>query len=497
MPDAVTTFPSSVLPTAPESHGALLEAIVRSSDDAIVTKNLNSIITSWNPAATRIFGYEPEEMVGQSILKLIPERLRHEEDEFIHRLKIGEQIAHFQTTRVTKTGKEISVSLTISPLRDESGRVIGASQIARDITGQRELDRDRLQLAAIVESSDDAIISKNLDGTIVTWNAAAGRIFGYSPEEIIGKSILTLIPPDLQHEEPGIIARLRAGERIEHFETIRLKKNGERMHVSLTISPIRDETGKVIGASKILRDISDRKRMQESLLQAEKLAATGRMAASIAHEINNPLEGLLNLIYLAKHSDNPSEIRALLTTAEGELERVAHIAKQTLGYYRENVSAMRLSLAELVRDTLRIYEPRLRAARIEVICDLEATRPIRVKRGELVQVISNIIANSMHAMPDGGRLTMRLWSETRDERTFALLEIKDTGCGIDAANLQHIFEAFFTTRGSIGTGIGLWVARQFIESHGGTLDVRSSTEPHRHGTTMTICLPSDDSQLIQ
>ena len=497
MPDAVTTSPSSVLPPAPESHSALLEAIVRSSEDAILTKNLNSIITSWNPAATRIFGYEPEEMVGQSILKLIPERLGHEEQEVIRRLKIGEQIAHFETTRVTKSGKEISVWLTISPLRDESGCVIGASQIARDITGQRQYDRDRLQLAAIVESSDDAIISKNLDGTIVTWNAAASRIFGYSPEEIIGKSILTLIPPDLQHEEPGIIARLKSGERIEHFETIRLKKNGERMDVSLTISPIRDNTGKVIGASKILRDISDRKRLQESLLQAEKIAATGRMAASIAHEINNPLEGLLNLIYLAKHSDAPNEIRALLTTAEGELERVAHIARQTLGYYRETVSAVRLSLAELIRDTLRIYEPRLKAASIKIVCDLQPTRPIRAKRGELVQVISNIIANSMHAMPNGGTLTLNLWSETRDDRTFAILEIHDTGCGIPSANLQHIFEPFFTTRGSIGTGIGLWVARQFIESHGGTIDVRSSTEPDSHGTTMVLCLPSDDSQLIQ
>ena len=497
MRDAVTT-PLPAMQTRPEAYNTLLEAIVRSSDDAILTKNLDGIITSWNPAATIIFGYQPEEIVGQSILRLIPERLHHEEDEVVRRLKAGEQIVHLETTRVTRSGEEIAVSLTISPLRDETGRIVGASQIARNITGARHLDRARLQLAAIVESSDDAIISKDLDGTIVTWNKAATRLFGYQPEEIIGKSILTLIPPDLQHEEPGIIARLKAGQRIEHFETVRVKKNGERMDVSLTISPIRDNRGTVVGASKILRDISDLRRMQESLLQAEKLAATGRMAASIAHEINNPLEGLLNLIYLAKHSDDFSEIRALLTTAEGELERVAHIAKQTLGYYRENVSAVPLSLVDLIRDTLRVYDPRLKACGIQVVFDLQPARPIRIKRGEMMQVISNLIANSMHAMPSGGVLTLRLHADTILDRPISVLTIQDTGCGIPQEHIDRIFEPFFTTRGSIGTGIGLWVARQFVEAHGGTIEVHSSTSPENHGTTMTVCLPTDEaSPLLQ
>ena len=481
---------AGALPAQDESYAALLEAIVRSSDDAIITKNLDNIITSWNPAATAMFGYRPEEMIGQSILRLIPQRLYHEENDVIRRLCAGEQISHFETTRLTKDGREILVSLTISPLRNERGEIVGASKIARNMTHQRQLDRARLQLAAIVESSDDAIISKDLNGIITSWNGAASRLFGYAEEEIVGRSILTLIPGDLHHEEPQIIAKLIAGERIEHFETERVTKSGQRLQVSLTISPIKDASGKVIGASKILRDISERKRMQQSLLQAEKLAATGRMAASMAHEINNPLEGLLNLIYLARTSvETPATVRSLLETAEGELSRVSHIARQTLGYYRENVRPVRVSLGEIVRDVLRIYQPRLRSCEISVVTDLPESPALLVKRGEIMQVLSNLIANSMHAMPTGGVLTLKVECPPPNGHDRVVLEVRDTGTGIASANIEHIFEPFFTTRASIGTGIGLWVAQKFIEDHGGTIHVTSSTETVSHGTTVTITLP--------
>ena len=154
----------------------------------------------------------------------------------------------------------------------------------------------RFHLAAIIESADDAIISKSLNGIVSSWNGAASRIFGYTSEEMIGRPILRLIPEPLHYEEEAILRKLRAGERIDHYETTRIRKNGELIEVSVTISPIRDAAGHVIGASKIVRDISDRKRMEQVLIQAEKLAVTGRMAAAVAHEINNPLESLMNLI---------------------------------------------------------------------------------------------------------------------------------------------------------------------------------------------------------
>jgi PAS domain S-box-containing protein len=167
--------------------------------------------------------------------------------------------------------------------------------------GKLELDRHaRFHLAAIIVSADDAIISKDLHGVVTSWNHAACRIFGYSAKEMIGCPILRLIPEALQYEEEGILRKLRAGEQIDHYETTRVRKNGEVLDVSVTISPIKDGAGHVIGASKIVRDISDRKRIERVLIQSEKLAVTGRMAATIAHEINNPLEALMNLIFLAR-----------------------------------------------------------------------------------------------------------------------------------------------------------------------------------------------------
>src|SRR5581483_2504862 len=245
------------LKLAPEEAALRLAAIVESSDDAIASKDLNGIITSWNPAAERIFGWKAQEIVGNSVLTIIPPELHHEEPAILDRLRRGIRIEHYETTRVRKDGRKIQVSLTISPIRDETGRVIGASKIARDITDRKKADEARFRLAAIVESSDDVIVSQDLNGIVNSWNAAAERLFGWKADEIIGKSILTIIPPELHHEEPGILARIAAGERIEHYDTERLRKDGSRVSVSLTISPVRDASGRIVGASKIARDISD------------------------------------------------------------------------------------------------------------------------------------------------------------------------------------------------------------------------------------------------
>jgi len=481
-----------------QSYNSLLEAIIRSSDDAIITKDLEGTITSWNPAATAIFGYQPEEIIGQSVLRLIPERLYPEEDEAVRRLKAGQQIAHYETTRLTKSGEELHVSLTISPLKNEKGEIVGASKIARSIGQQRQLDHARLQLASIVESSDDAIVSKDLNGIILSWNRAAERLFGYTEQEIVGRSVLTLIPEDLHSEEPVILSKLKAGERIEHFETTRLRKNGQRFEASLTISPIRDASGNVVGASKILRDISSRKQLERSLVQAEKIAATGRMAATIAHEINNPLEGLLNLIYLAKASaSSPEEVVSYLSTAEGELARVSHIAQQTLGFYREQGRPVSTSLADLLREVLAIYGPKLKYSDIQVHSHLEEVPPIVLRKGEIMQVLSNLVANAIYAMPGGGQLSVSVRTIRREDAAGfptqgSLIEIKDTGTGITPENLPKIFDPFFTTRGTVGTGIGLWIARQFIEGHGGTIDVKSRVDPSSHGTAMSVFLPSQN-----
>lgn len=344
------------------------------------------------------------------------------------------------------------------------------------------------ELAAIVESSSDAIIGKNLEGIIKSWNSAASSIFGYSAEEILGQSILTIIPEHLRDEEARIIQSIRAGQRIEHYETVRRTKDGRLIEVSLSISPIRDETGNVVGAAKILRDISARKRMEQSLLQVEKIAATGRMAATIAHEINNPLEAITNLLYLLRSKLTDSEARNQLATAEEELGRVAHIARQTLGYYRENASPSETSLIEIVQHAITIYQPRCAAAGIELRTSFNSSTKAAFRRGEIMQVISNLIANAVYAMPHGGQLSITV--EDVDTPIDGMeLMISDCGMGIAKQDLPKVFEAFFTTRATVGTGIGLFIAKQFVEGHGGAISIASETDIEDHGTTVRVFLP--------
>lgn len=346
-------------------------------------------------------------------------------------------------------------------------------------------------LAAIVESSDDAILSKNPHGIITTWNSAATRIFGYQPEEIIGKSVLVLIPPDLQNEEPEILRRLRSGERIEHYETVRLKKNGQRFEVSLTVSPIKDQNGIFIGASKIVRDISSRKEMERLVIQSEKIAATGRMAATIAHEINNPLEAVVNLIFLARTNPTiPEQVRDYLKTAEREIERVSLIARQTLGYFKETMAAVDVDLRELLEEVVLVYESKLHYRRIKLETLFSPTRHVTARRGELTQAFANLVSNAIDSMSNGGgTLTFRLMEDNAHEIPGVSVHIEDQGTGIPEEDKEKIFEPFFTTKSDHGTGIGLWVTRQFIEGHGGSIRVESSTSPGAHGTCFILFIP--------
>src|SRR5579864_3497716 len=277
-----------------------LAAIIESSEDAIASKDLNGIITSWNKSAERLFGYTAEEIIGKPVTTIIPPELHDDEPRILSKIRAGERIEHFETVRVHKDGRRLIVSLTVSPIKDEKGRIVGAAKIVRDITQKKKLEEDALRLAAIVESSDDAIASKDLNGIVTTWNRSAEKLFGYKAEEIIGKSITLIIPQELHQDENMILDKIRRGEKIEHFETVRVRKNGERIDVSLTISPMKNNFGKVIGAAKIVRDITEKKKIDRALRVTEKLAAAGRLAATVAHEINNPLEAVTNLIYLAR-----------------------------------------------------------------------------------------------------------------------------------------------------------------------------------------------------
>ncbi|HEX3154985.1 MAG TPA: PAS domain S-box protein, partial [Candidatus Angelobacter sp.] len=412
----ISSFPPSSAPdkaaeSASEAEKAQrrLAAIIESSEDAIASKDLNGILTSWNKSAERLFGWTAEEIIGQSVTLIIPKELHGDEPKILAKIRAGERIEHFQTVRVHKNGQRIDVSLTVSPIKDKKGNIIGAAKIVRDITRQKKLEEAALRLAAIVESSDDAIASKDLNGIITSWNRSAEKLFGYTAEEIIGKPVTLIIPRELHHDEDMILSKIRRGEKIDHFETIRVHKNGERIEVSLTISPVKDDNGKVIGAAKIVRNITDTNKIERALRTTEKLAAAGRMAATVAHEINNPLEAVTNLVYLAKRDlSNNDRVASYLELASRELDRVAHITRQTLGFYRDTSSPIRLNVTQTLEDLLLLYEKRFESRNIKVVREFEKGVEITALAGEVRQAFSNLITNALDAMPDGGTLVLRV-----------------------------------------------------------------------------------------
>lgn len=270
-----------------ETQRAILAAIVNTSDDTILSKTLDGTITSWNKAAERMFGYTEDEVIGKHISILIPPSRLHEEDVILFNIIKGNKIDHFETIRVAKNGKEIPISLSVSPVEDKDGNIIGASKIARDITETVKSQERQAILAAIVNTSDDTILSKSLNGIITSWNLSAQRMFGYTEQEIIGKHVSILIPPAQVFEEEIILSNIIKGNRVNHFETIRLTKEGKEIHVSISVSPIEDAQGNIIGASKIARDITSQKQAEEALKRYTKnLEIIYSMGKSISGELD-------------------------------------------------------------------------------------------------------------------------------------------------------------------------------------------------------------------
>jgi PAS domain S-box-containing protein len=269
-----------------------LAAVVESSEDAIIGQSLDGTIFAWNCGAEALFGYSASQAVGKPVQMLLPPERINEESDILEQIRNGVRFKHFETVRVRKDGTNVPVSVTISPIRDKSSAITGASQIARDITDRVCAAEVRERLAAVVESSDDAIIGKTLDGTITTWNPGAENLFGYSASEAVGKPIQMLLPPERGNEEAEILARIKRGERLAHFETVRLQKDGKRIDVSVTISPIRDGSGAIVGASKIARDISHRKCAEEELRKAENRFSKAFRQSPLASTISTQADGM-------------------------------------------------------------------------------------------------------------------------------------------------------------------------------------------------------------
>jgi PAS domain S-box-containing protein len=377
-------------------------------------------------------------------------------------------------------------------LKNEAGMPLRVTGVNIDITERKLAEEASLQLAAIVQSVDDAIVGKDLNGLVTSWNPAAETIFGYRAEEIVGRSILTIVPPELYTQEPMILAKLRAGERIENYETVRLRKDGERINVALTMSPVRNQAGRIIGIAKIARDITRQKKLEDSLHMSEKLAAVGRLAATIAHEINNPLEAVTNFIYLANHEPGlPDRIRNYLKGADRELRRVSHIAQQTLGFYRDDSQPAEIAIAESIETILTIYEHRFRQKALRIEKRIQPRLVFFSTEGEFKQILSNLIANAIDASNEGGRILIcaRAMRHLQSGREGIRVTIADEGIGISPEHKPQLFAPFFTTKKEFGTGLGLWVTKDLIEKKDGRIRFRSQIQP-KSGTAMSFFIPN-------
>jgi PAS domain S-box-containing protein len=373
---------------------------------------------------------------------------------------------------------------------------------ARKKTEPDLADVAAVRLAAIIESSDDAIVSKTLDGTIMSWNPAAERIFGYSAAEMVRSSVYVLIPPELHAEERDILARIARGEQVAHFETTRLRKDGTRISISLSISPIRDSSGTIIGTSSIKRDITERKQAEEALRQSAKMEALGALAGGLAHDFNNQLHALSGFAhFIARDTGLGAAGRQDLMEIQKTIERMATLTRQLLAFARQQVlTPETLDLNSAVDDTLPMLR-RVIAGNLTINSSLaQGPKWVRVDRAQLVQVLLNLVINARDAMPDGGQLSIR--TETLEVSPaqlfdrqgtpvepggYAELAVSDSGQGIPPEHMPHIFEPFYTTKEvGQGTGLGLATVEGIVSQSGGHILVASSVGG---GTTFRILLP--------
>jgi len=366
-------------------------------------------------------------------------------------------------------------------------------------------------LAAIVESSDDAIISKTLDGIVTSWNARAERLFGYTAQEMIGKSIMTLIPPERHDEERSILERLRRGERIEHYETVRVAKSGRAVDISLTISPIRNSSGRIIGASKVARDITLWKHAQEALRESEeklrrqaqeleqqliasgRLVSLGEITASMAHEFNNPLGIVMGFTQdLLSETDPSSPSYRSLKIIDEETKRCEKIIRNLLQFARPRATEVsQTDVRQLVEKTINLLANHLYKQKIEAISEIENNLPsISADPQQMEQVLVNLCLNAIDAMPEGGKLTVAAKAEppTDGGSSTVAITVADTGFGIEERDLPKIFQPFFTAKKKRGLGLGLPICDRIIKNHGGRIKVES--QPGK-GTTFKVHLPLD------
>ena len=470
-----------------------LAAVVASSEDAIITETLEGSIETWNRSAERMFGYSAGEAIGRPIELIVPPEVRATGENSSLRVLSGQTAKHFETTGLTRDGHRIPISVSLSVVAAPEGHVIGTARIIRDISDQRTLEREALRLAAIVNSSEDAIVSKDLNGIVQTWNGAAERMFGYTADEIVGKPIRLIIPDDRQSEEDKVLATIRAGRAVEHFETIRQRKDGTLIEIALTVSPVRARDGTIIGASKIARDVSEQRRLTRRFEEAAR--SKDEFLAMLSHELRTPLNAVLGYTRMLRDGRYTDERREQVVDI---IERNARVLSQLVSDVLD-VSAIVTGKVRLTLDVCNVSIP-LQAA-VDIVrpsadakgVALRVTVPDDMVQAKcdvdrMQQVFWNLLSNGIKFTPRGGVVHATLSADAH----AVTVVVTDTGIGIRRESLPFLFQRFWQaenvhTRFVGGLGLGLALARHFVELHGGTIGADSEGEGR--GSTFTVTLP--------
>ena len=484
--------------------------LLDSTAEAIYGVNLQGNCTFCNPACARLLGYDhPSDLLGKQMHSLSHHTRAEgtpysiEDCPICTAVRAGREFHLDEELLWKKDGSSFPVECWSHPMLHD-GKSIGSVVTFLDISERKQIEYNLRRLAAVVESSQDAIISATLDGMILTWNLGAEQIYGYPRAQVLGKSLGIIVPPDQQNEFHGILKKISWGEKVEQLATICLRKDGTQVPVSLSVSSIKDPHGRIVGASAIARDVTETKRLEEMFLQAQKMEAVGRLAGGVAHDFNNLLGVILGYSDIVEgrlKDDDP--VRAKVAQIKKAGQNAARLTRQLLAFSRQQILDPRiLDLNSVVTDVQKMLQ-RLIGADVEMVTALSPNLAcVKADQGQLEQVIMNLIVNSRDAMPDGGSLTIEtsnvhlddLYVQSHPELaagSFVMLAVTDTGTGIDPETQKHIFEPFFTTKEQgKGTGLGLSTVYGVVKQSGGFISVSSEVG---RGTTFKIYLPQTSS----
>jgi PAS domain S-box-containing protein len=495
----------------------LFIATVESSQDAIITKTLDGVITGWNHAAERLFGFSALEAIGKNINIIVPVDRREEVRDILNRIGRGDLIDHFETARVSKAGQRIDVSLSVSPVKSVSGTIIGASKVARDITETKHAQMafkheadERLRLFEIlsntISSMVDAVLVADVNGQILHSNPAAARLIGLGtkltpaasaePDAVYQPDEKTPIP----REQWPLRSAVR-GAQISNVEiVIKRKEQSKTYHLIANGGPIRDSSNRIAGAVVVYRDVTDAQETERQLQQMRKMEAVGELTGGIAHDFNNILTVITGTIEILAEAvaDKPS-LAAVAKMIDEAAARGADLTQRLLAFARRQpLQPLDTDINSLVIDTAKLLRPTL-GERIEIESMLrDGLCHALVDPNQMTNALVNLALNSRDAMPNGGKLMFETADIHLDETyakahnevhpgRYVMIAVSDNGSGIPAAIQDRVFEPFFTTKEvGRGTGLGLSMVYGFVKQSGGHINIYSEGG---HGTTVKIYLP--------